>query len=1293
LVVLAAVATALISLAALPPVSANAATLPSAFQEKTVYSGLANPTTVQFAKDGRVFVAEKSGLIKEFDNLSDKVPTTVADLRTNVYNFWDRGVLGMVLDPNLPSNPYVYVLYTYDAPIGGTAPRWGQPGASSDGCPTPPGANADGCVASGRLSRIRVDVNTNTMTGPEQVLIEDWCQQYPSHSMGSLVFGSDGALYVSAGDGASFTFADYGQDGSPLNPCGDPPGGVGATLTAPTAEGGALRAQDMRTTDDPAGLNGAILRVDPATGDALPGNPLYGSADPNARRIIAYGLRNPFRQTLATRPGSDELWVGDVGWGDYEEVDRVASTTDSVVENFGWPCYEGAGRQSAYDSANLNICENLYGETNAVTAPIYAYNHNAQVVQGETCPSGSSSIAGMAFYKSGPYPDEYDDALFFADFSRDCIWVMQKGSNGLPDPATRKTFVAGAANPVDLQIGPNGDLFYVDFDGGTLRRIEYTGGPDTTVPTVGGVTPAEGATGVALTDNAVAPFSEDMDASTLSTSTFTLTRQGASTPVAAAVRYDAATDKATLDPSADLEADATYTATLKGGGAKDLAGNPLATDKIWSFSTLASTGSTPPLFADDFTGPDGSQPTNWAVNRSAGGTGAGATIQGNALREDVVLAPAQDSVLQYVQARAKPVQPNWSTKSLDIWWQMQTDAGTNQTIGAFLAPQAATGNVSNTSDYLRVRVSNGQLALLRRTAGGSPTTIWSGPVTRGTALRQFEMRIEGANLWLYEGDVGSTPTLRAGPIAHGLGWTSGYLYLHAHNSSSATPYPARFDTVRIYDRDGTDATAPTVRAVAPAEAATGVATTTNAEATFSEAMDPNTISNTTFTLMKQGSTQPVTARVTYDAAAKKATLDPDSDIEANTAYTATIKGGSAGVKDAAGNALASDKSWSFTTAPQSNTAPTATINAPTTATTWKVDDLIDFSGSASDPQDGPLADSQLSRTLIMHHCPSNCHTHQLQELPGVASGAFTAPDHEYPSYLELRLTATDSGGLTDTKSVRLDPRTVALTFQSGPPGLNLVVGSSGASAPFTRTVIVGSTNSISAPSPQTLGGTTYRFSSWSDGGAQTHNVVAPGTATAYTAAFAPDAATTYNLVSIGDTTISENGPTQNHGAANTVFTDGDDPAGSGKDKYALIKWDLSSIAPGTNVESSSMTLSVSDPSTQAYPLRKLKRAWAESAATWNAYDVGKAWEVAGARGTLDRETATVGSVTPTSVGKVTVPLDRAVVQGWVDDPSTNYGIIIADPNNTNGADFYSREAADASQRPQLTVNTSAPATR
>ena len=104
-------------------------------------------------------------------------------------------------------------------------------------------------MVSGRLSRLTA--SGNQMTGTEQVLIEDWCQQYPSHSIGDIAFGADGALYVTGGDGASFNFADWGQDGSPLNPCGDPPAGAGGTQTPPTAEGGALRSQDLRTTGRP----------------------------------------------------------------------------------------------------------------------------------------------------------------------------------------------------------------------------------------------------------------------------------------------------------------------------------------------------------------------------------------------------------------------------------------------------------------------------------------------------------------------------------------------------------------------------------------------------------------------------------------------------------------------------------------------------------------------------------------------------------------------------------------------------------------------------------------------------------------------------------------------------------------------------------------------------------------------------------------------------------------------------------------------------------------------------------
>ena len=140
-----------------------------------------------------------------------------------MHNFWDRGLLGLALDPGFPTRRTCMCCTPTTPPSAGTAPRWGTAGATSDGCPTPPGATGDGCVVSGRLSRLTA--SGNSMAGSEQVLIEDWCQQYPSHSIGTLDFGADGALYVSGGDGASFNFVDYGQDGSPLNPCGDPPGG------------------------------------------------------------------------------------------------------------------------------------------------------------------------------------------------------------------------------------------------------------------------------------------------------------------------------------------------------------------------------------------------------------------------------------------------------------------------------------------------------------------------------------------------------------------------------------------------------------------------------------------------------------------------------------------------------------------------------------------------------------------------------------------------------------------------------------------------------------------------------------------------------------------------------------------------------------------------------------------------------------------------------------------------------------------------------------------------------------
>jgi len=306
------------------------------------------------------------------------------------------------------------------------------------------------------------------------VLINDWCQQYMSHSIGTIEFGPDGALYAGAGDAASFSFIDYGQKGDPPNPCGDPPVPTGGTQTLPTAEGGSFRSQDLRTTSDPVTLDGSLIRVDPATGAALSTNPLFGRSDANARRIVAYGFRNPFRFTF--RPGTNEIWVGDVGGGPWEEIDRIVSPTDSNVEDFGWPCYDGPVRNKSFEALGANICTNLYAQTSAASAPYFAYNHTQKVVAGETCPTGSSATSGLAFTPVSHYPPPYGGALFFADYGRNCIWVMPAGANGLPDTTNVKTFAAQAATPVDLEIGPGGDLFYVDFGGGTIHRIRHTAG-------------------------------------------------------------------------------------------------------------------------------------------------------------------------------------------------------------------------------------------------------------------------------------------------------------------------------------------------------------------------------------------------------------------------------------------------------------------------------------------------------------------------------------------------------------------------------------------------------------------------------------------------------------------------------------------------------------------------------------------------------------------------------------------------------------------------------------------------
>ncbi len=223
-----------------------------------------------------------------------------------------------------------------------------------------------------------------------------------------------------------------------------------------------------------------------------------------------------------------------------------------------------------------------------------------------------------------------------------------------------------------------------------------------------------------------------------------------------------------------------------------------------------------------------------------------------------------------------------------------------------------------------------------------------------------------------------------------------------------------------------------------------------------------------------------------------------------------------------------------------NTAPVPVINTPGPSLTWRVGDLISFSGSATDTQDGTLPASALSWALVMNHCPSNCHQHPLQTFAGVASGSFNTPDHEYPSFLELKLTATDTNGASATTTLRLNPQTVDLTFLSNPAGLEIAMNGTSAPAPYTRTVIAGSVNTVTAVSPQTKSGNGYTFLTWSDGGAETHSITAGTTPANYTANFSvsiPGPVAAYGFEEASGAAITDSTGTGNNGTmANAVRT-------------------------------------------------------------------------------------------------------------------------------------------------------------
>ena len=353
------------------------------------------------------------------------------------------------------------------------------------GVPTPPGIDR-------RLRRLGPAVAPHRrtwrrlMTGGENVLIEDWCQQFPSHSHRAASCSvPEGALYVSGGEGASFNSgaglrpARWHADGhaDPGQSVRRPAGGANPIA----ADGRGRRAPqpghpDHRRPDRPRRHDHAGRPRHRAT--AWPTTPTSAAAirTPAGSSPTACAIRSGSRSGRARTTSGSATSAVDVGGGQpLTEPERAPPATSagratrapaSLPSTTTWACR--CARRSAPGD---------------VTAPYYAYNHPAGRRPATAAATGSSSISGLAFLpSSSAYPSSYDSGLFFTDYTPQLHLVDagrgQRHPNVRPasgSPTSTGRIRRPTAGSVFLTIGPTGDLMYADYDRGEIRRIHYYG--------------------------------------------------------------------------------------------------------------------------------------------------------------------------------------------------------------------------------------------------------------------------------------------------------------------------------------------------------------------------------------------------------------------------------------------------------------------------------------------------------------------------------------------------------------------------------------------------------------------------------------------------------------------------------------------------------------------------------------------------------------------------------------------------------------------------------------------------
>ncbi len=392
-----------------PAMPAAAATVPAGFTDVSLFT-LGSPTALAFLPDGRLLVTTQGGTLRVYKN--GALVVTPALTFGSICSNFERGLLGVAVDPDFASNRYIYLFYTFNS--SGT------------------------CV--NRVSRFTFGTGDTVTPGTELVLVDNMPSPNANHNAGDVHFGRDGYLYISIGDGGCDWAGNSGCAGS-----------NDASRDQHVLTGKILRITNTGGIPASNPFQGAGTARCNVTGQTTPGN--------KCQETFSWGLRNPFRFAFDPNDAGSRFFINDVGQGAWEEIDLGQSGAD-----FGWNCREGA-------HVNGSAGGQCMPAPAGMVDPFFEYSRSASVPG--TADTGCASITGGAFAPDGVWPG-YDGAYLFGDYVCGKIFTLTQSGGGTWS-AVRFANSAGGVTSMTFGPHGNGQAFYyLTFTGGgQVHRVTY----------------------------------------------------------------------------------------------------------------------------------------------------------------------------------------------------------------------------------------------------------------------------------------------------------------------------------------------------------------------------------------------------------------------------------------------------------------------------------------------------------------------------------------------------------------------------------------------------------------------------------------------------------------------------------------------------------------------------------------------------------------------------------------------------------------------------------------------------